>query len=131
MKKSRLKTRYFILGYCYAAVIMETFETPRCDGYLTQLPFKTNMGDLRVGINRGIAPMCGCTAFGFIHDKASAYDIYKGWVNDKVWKICKKYLSEDMKDEIRVSLDDLCDIIEECEGIDFLTMQEQHKISTT
>lgn len=116
--------RSFLLGYFYTAKV--TWDLKRHffkdeydmvshqDKYDAPLIPTKSGKKLMFVINRGISPIGGRVKYAFENPDDSTFDIWHEWCDKEVWAYIEKKFPEPAKEykEVRVSFDELIDIIE-------------------
>ncbi len=121
-----MDTKSFLIGYFYAALQLhknDVDSSVKTDYHLYQIKLHTvRGGKLTVGINRGIAPLVGNTAYAFTDIGNSAFDVVKSWTTPEIWQHIE--LNFDVSyGEARINIDDLVFIINAFGGIDIEKMK--------
>lgn len=121
----------YMLSKCNSPSIVDRFYTIEVNLMYLKIMTK-NYGQLLFAINRGISPLGGRIAFCITHPQESLFDIVDTWVDKEVWNFINfKYIHEDEqdeRDEIRLDINQLCEVIDFCGGIDLdMTAELQNK----
>ncbi len=121
-----MDTKSFLIGYFYAALQLhknDVDNSVETNYHLYQIKLHTvRGGKLTVGINRGIAPLVGNTAYAFTNIEGSLFDIVKQWTTPEIWEHVE-LTHEIYCGETRVNIKDLVWIIDVFGGIDIEKMK--------
>jgi hypothetical protein len=129
-----MNSQDFLKGYFFAACMLAKSKSEyiqkelyNIDINLMFIEFVTqHQGSFRIGMNRGISPIGGRVAFCANELNEAEFSIVDNWIEPSVWTmVLDKVENVEDKEQIilcgeaRVSFTFLCELIDQCGGIDW------------
>lgn len=115
-----LEIQSFLKGYFYRDYYKNTLN--EYDNNCSLSFCLRNGGECKFLINRGICPNMGHTAFAFYDVDSSKFDTTETLVSSIIWNYLIEMGLVQEYNEVRISFDQLCELIKNFGGFDYSKM---------